>query len=204
MALRASHELKSFAVSEYSERLRALESVWWKKLLDVQRPYRWHVRGLDLGFVLDVGCGIGRNLTHLKGNGVGVDLDPSSVQACRERGLTAFTAEDFSKSPFAVAGRFDALLCAHVLEHMVRQDAVNLLKANLPYVKKAGKLVLITPQEAGFASDHTHVSFCGTDELRGIAQEAGIEPMRTYSFPLPRAAGRFFKYNEFVFVGKVV
>jgi DNA primase len=40
-----------------AKRLRAGDPVWWKQLLDVQRPYRWHIRRLELGFVLDVGCG---------------------------------------------------------------------------------------------------------------------------------------------------
>ena len=51
----------------YTDRQRSLEGAWWKRLLDVQRPYRWHVRRLRLGFVLDVGCGLGRNLIHLEG-----------------------------------------------------------------------------------------------------------------------------------------
>ena len=49
--------------------------------------------------VLDVGCGIGRNLHHLDGNGVGVDLNPHSVQVARQQGLTAYTTDEFDISP---------------------------------------------------------------------------------------------------------
>ena len=70
----------------YADRLERLETVWWKRALDVQRPYRWNLRRLDPGFTLDIGCGLGRNLSHLDGNGVGVDHNPDSVAIARSRG----------------------------------------------------------------------------------------------------------------------
>src|SRR5437868_14699975 len=90
-------------------RLRA-ESVWWKRMLDVQRPYRAHLRRLKLGLVLDVGCGIGRNLGHLAGQGIGVDPNVDAIATCKARGLTAFTPEELASSEYAQPGRFDSLL----------------------------------------------------------------------------------------------
>ena len=49
----------------------------WKRWVDVQAPYRWNLRGLRLGFTLDVGCGIGRNLVTFDGHGVGIDHNQS-------------------------------------------------------------------------------------------------------------------------------
>ena len=54
--------------------------VWWKKLLDVQAPYRWNLQRLKLGLTLEIGCGIGRNLMHLKGQGIGIDHNFQSVE----------------------------------------------------------------------------------------------------------------------------
>src|SRR3954452_12417168 len=102
----------------YTDRLNRLESVWWKRLLDVERPYRWYLQRLQLGFTLDVGCGVGRNLINLDGNGVGVDHNQTSVAEARSRGLTAMTPDDFAASEYARPGRFDTLLLAHVVEHM--------------------------------------------------------------------------------------
>ena len=48
--------------ADYAERLETLETARWKRVLDVQAPYRWNLRRLGLGFTLDIGCGIGRNL----------------------------------------------------------------------------------------------------------------------------------------------
>ena len=53
----------------YRDRLQSKET-WWKQLLDVQRPYRANLRRLDMGFVLEVGCGIGRNLLSLRKIGI--------------------------------------------------------------------------------------------------------------------------------------
>ena len=39
----------------YAARLDSLESARWKRWLNVQAPYRWNLRRLRLGFVLDVG-----------------------------------------------------------------------------------------------------------------------------------------------------
>ena len=74
---------------DYAERLQRLEGARWKKLLDVQRPYRWNLQRLELGRVLDIGCGIGRNLLNLGDDSVGVDHNVDSVAAARARGLTA-------------------------------------------------------------------------------------------------------------------
>lgn len=189
----------------YTARLERLQGARWKRLLDVQRPYRRHLRRLELGFVLDVGCGIGRNLVNLGGGpdaGVGVDIDAESVKACERRGLTAFTPEAFLASDYARPGRFDSLLCAHVLEHMRAPEAEALLAEYLPYVRAGGRAVLITPQEAGFASDPTHVELVDFAALDRLARATGLVPERAYSFPFPRAAGKAFKYNEFVLVAR--
>jgi SAM-dependent methyltransferase len=187
---------------DYAQRLRTLESVWWKRFLDVQRPYRRHLQSLDLGFVLDIGCGLGRNLCHLKGNGVGVDHNPVSIYEARSRGLTAFLPPEFLTSDYAANGRFDTILCAHVVEHMHRDEAQRLLAPYLPFLREKGRLVLITPQEAGFRSDPTHVEFCDLLALADLSKDLGLKTDRAYSFPFPRAIGRIFKYNEFVFIAR--
>lgn len=177
---------------------------WWKRLLDVQRPYRMHVRRLGLGFTLDVGCGIGRNLAALGADrSVGVDHNPHAVEVARRRGFVAYTPDELTASSHARPGAFDALLASHVLEHMSAAAAAALLRHYLPYVRAGGRVVVITPQEAGFRSDPTHVEFMDPERVRALFRSTGIEPIREYSFPLPRIAGHVFKYNEFVSIGRV-
>jgi SAM-dependent methyltransferase len=183
---------------EYAERLIRLQTARWKQLLHVQAPYGWNLRRIGVGIVLEIGCGIGRNLTHLRGEAVGLDHNSFAVAYARSRGLTAFTPEEFARSEYNVPETFDSLLLSHVAEHMRFDELVALLRQYRPLLKAAGKLILICPQERGFASDATHVEYMDFEKLRGAASEAGFGADREYSFPFPRVMGRAFIYNEFV------
>ena len=167
-------------------------------MLGSQAPYRWNIRRLDLGRTLDVGCGIGRNLAHMDGNGVGVDHNPDSVRICRERGFEAFVPADFLASEYARPGRFDALMSAHVIEHLTPDEATEMMTTYLPFVRAGGRIVLITPQERGFATMPTHITFTDADALATLCTDAGLLVRDRRSFPLPRRAGAWFTYNEFV------
>lgn len=186
---------------DYAGRLKA-HQVWWKRMLDVQAPYRWNLRRLKPGFLLDVGCGLGRNLGHVGGHGVGVDPNRACVKEARAGGFTVYTPEEFPDSPEARAAAFDTLLVSHVIEHMDFDAARGLIAGYLPYVKPGGQVILITPQEWGYASDPTHVHFMDMAELKRLADLLGLTVTRAYSFPFPRGLGRLFKYNEFVLAAR--
>ena len=177
----------------YADRLAAREQVWWKRLLDVQRPYRWNLRRQHLGRTLDVGCGLGRNLKELPEGSVGVDHNAAAVAECRRRGLTAYTVEEWEARHDDTP--FDAILLAHVLEHVT--DPAGLLASYLPALRSGGTVFVICPQERGYASDPTHVRFLDGPALQEVAREAGLRPADWSSFPLPRWAGKAFTYNEF-------
>lgn len=186
---------------DYARRLARRELAWWRRWVDVQHPYRWNLRRLDPGFVLDLGCGIGRNLVAL--DGVGVDHNPEAVAIARERGCLAFLPEEFAASPHARSGRFDSLLAAHVVEHMSFPEAADLLAAYAPFVRAGGKVILIAPQEAGFRSDPTHVEHMDPTRLTALLEGLGARVERVASFPFPRWVGRIFPHNEWVAVGRV-
>jgi SAM-dependent methyltransferase len=183
---------------DYTARLAQLESARWKKFLDVQRPYRWNLTRLRLGRTLDVGCGIGRNLLNLPHGSLGVDHNPRSVDLARSRGLQALTTGEFLADA-ADHGPFESMLLAHVLEHMTPEQGVEVVRTYLPHIRD--KVVAICPQERGYDSDATHVTFLDASAMREILERAGVRVDRAYSFPLPRAFGRFFTYNETVVVG---
>lgn len=194
---------RSTKTEEYANRLKRLAGVWWKRILPVQAPYRWHIRRLRLGQTLDVGCGTGRNLKHLRGHGVGVDHNPRLVEAARAHGLEAYTPEEFRSSPRANPDSYDSLLFAHVLEHMTGSEAKALVAAYLLYLRPGGRLVVLTPQERGFSADPTHVEFLDFERVQSLCREAGLRVEGSYSFPMPRWAGRLFPYNEFVVIARL-
>jgi len=184
----------------YSKLLQSSQEAWWRRLLNVQAPYGWNLRRLKPGFTLDIGCGLGRYLIHLRGNGVGIDHNLASVQYARAKGLQVFTPEDFHVSPFNVPQRFDSLLLSHVAEHMTREDVIALVIRYRELLKSGGKLIIITPQEAGFKRDATHRQFVDFQKVQELARALHFKVVKEYSFPLPRVFGRFFYFNEFVTV----
>ena len=186
----------------YSDYLDKPEKIWWKRLLDVQMPYRWHIKSLQPGFVLDVGCGIGRNLLHLKGHGVGIDHNEISVEIAVTKGLQCFTNLDFKKSKFYNKDLFDSILISHVAEHMEEKDVVSLLSEYMPLLKSGGRVIFITPQEKGFSSDPTHVQFMDFAVLNRIIQQLKLEKEKQYSFPFPLFLGKIFTYNEFILIAR--
>jgi SAM-dependent methyltransferase len=182
----------------YARRLENREGARWKQVLDVQRPYRWNLRRLGLGRTIDVGCGIGRNLDTLGHGSLGVDHNESSIALARSRGLDAITTDELAaRHPEPPATpEFDSMLLAHVLEHMTRSDGIALLQHYLPFVRRT--VAVICPQERGYATDHTHVTFLDADDISGMLEEVGLRTRKAYSFPFPRFAGKVFTYNETV------
>ncbi|MEU5551194.1 class I SAM-dependent methyltransferase [Micromonospora sp. NPDC047793] len=188
---------------DYTHRLQQLSGARWKRLLDVQAPYRWNLRRLGLGRTLDVGSGLGRNLVNLGAGAVGVDHNPTSVAHTRSLGLEAYTTDEFFGSAHARPDAFDAMLAAHLLEHMPAEQAREVVASYLPFVRSGGRAVFITPQERGYDSDASHVRFVGFAEAAETCRELGLTVLRQYSFPFPRIAGRAFTYNEFVTVARL-
>jgi len=176
--------------------------VWWKRYVDVQWPYRRHLQKLHPGFVLDIGCGVGRTLRHVGGNGIGIDVDPEAIAKCRDTGLRAFNPAEFEQTEFAHGAPFDTLLFAHVIEHMTGAEAQELVERYVPRLKPGGRAIFITPQEAGYRFNPTHIEFVDCARLAEIARSAGLTVTDQYSFPFGRMFGKLFRYNEFVVLAR--
>jgi 2-polyprenyl-3-methyl-5-hydroxy-6-metoxy-1,4-benzoquinol methylase len=186
----------------YTKRLHNREYKKWKSLLDVQRPYRWNIKRLQPGITLDIGCGIGRLLKYLPEGSVGVDHNKYSIEYITSLGLVGFTTSEFQSSKYARPKSFDSILLGHVLEHLTTNDGVELIKKYLKYLKNGGKVIIFCPQEKGYKSDTTHVTFLNIKGLNEIMIKAGLSPLSSGSFPFPRPFGKYFTYNEFVVVGQ--
>ena len=189
----------------YAERLAASVAprTGWRKWVDPQTPYRWNIRHLHLGRVLEVGCGVGRNLAHLgAASSVGVDHNPTSVAIARQHGLVAYTTDEFPASPHGIPGTFDSLLFAHVLEHLTFDDAVELVRSYLPMRRAGGTVVVICPQERGQRSDPTHLTFLTAERIAELLGRLGLRVERSRSFPFPRVVGQWFTHNETVVVAR--
>ena len=187
------------AGDDYAQRLVRLQRRGWKERLRFLDPYGWQVRSMCRGRVLDVGCGIGRNLAALGPRGVGVDHNDSAVEVCRDRGLEAYTSADFAAKLSLPS--FDSMLVAHVLEHVDEQTQHDIMNQYVPHLKAGARIVLICPQERGFASDETHIRWVDERTMRSLLESFGCSEIKDLSFPFPRWVGKWFIYNQFVVAG---
>jgi len=97
---------------------------------------------LPFGSVLDVGCGTGR-VAQLCEEYEGVDIAPSAVEYCAERGLKASAIY----GPADLRGQFDWVVCLSVFTHICEQERVAYLEA---FAKLAPNvLVDIIPGDGG-------------------------------------------------------
>jgi tellurite methyltransferase len=101
------------------------------------------------GFVLDLGCGVGRHMVHLGERGfrmAGVDISPSGIRltqkACAEREI-AFEGHVSDMKALLWAGEtFDAVLSISTIHHHRRQEIIRTL-GEVRRVLKPGGLLLI-------------------------------------------------------------
>jgi len=184
---------------KYADRLLTLNSVWYKRAIEPVNPYRWHIRRVCSTPVLDIGCGIGRNLGYLKDpQSLGVDHNDHSVQIAIEKGFSAVVPEMFHQKIAINGAQFQTMLLSHVIEHMTLSEARSLISEYLPFVKAGGEVIVICPQERGYASDSTHVTFFDRQDIEELLMDLGLALKKSYSYPLPRRLGGTFIYNETV------
>lgn len=196
------HDKDTSGVS-YSERLQKFEKRW-KRILRVHYPYMKSIQKLKLGKSLDIGCGIGRVLTWLPEGSVGIDHNETSINFCKTKGLTAFTIQEFQEAVNRKEieyASFDSLVMTHLLEHLQIDEQISILEEYLPLLRSGGKVFIVTPQEMGFASDPTHITFTDFTMTKKLLESFEIKIIDQQSFPFPRFCGRFFKYNEFHTLG---
>jgi SAM-dependent methyltransferase len=198
--------------ADYAAELEEEPTGGLRRWVDFQRPYRWNIRRLHPGRTLDVGCGVGRHLTSLPAGSVGVDFNEHAVARARARGGVAFTMDEFLADP---GEKFDSMLLSHVLEHMTVEQGEEVLNQYLPHLKAGGQVIAICPQEKGFydppgahpddldpEGGGAHVTYLDGPALGQMLESVGLTVEKNYSFPFFRPAGRVFRYNETVVVGR--
>lgn len=101
------------------------------------------------GFVLDLGCGVGRHVIHLGGRGfrmAGIDISPTGIQltreACADRRISfEGQVSDMTTLPWADE-TFDAALSMSTIHHHKREEIVRTL-GQVRRVLKPGGLLLV-------------------------------------------------------------
>ena len=120
------------------------------------------------GRLLEIGCGSGWQLARMQQAGwrtKGLDFDPGAVAAARGRGLDVDVGD--VRDLHLEAASFDAIVMAHVLEHVF--DPVGLLAECRRLLKPGGRLVSITPNGRSLGHRVYKAAWRGLEPPRHIA-----------------------------------
>ena len=195
------------ASEEYFHEIQVNTNRFLRKILPTNLPYSLNLKFNRLGRTLEIGSGLGRNLSVLPLGSIGFEHNTKSADYCRRKlGLTVLGNEQFQefKAIPSNYGLFDSILISHVLEHVELENQLPLIVDALPLLKHGGKLVLITPQERGFDSTNSHITWTDFGRLIDLTNTlpGNWSLLRKYSFPFPRFFGKVFTYNEFIVVAR--
>jgi 2-polyprenyl-3-methyl-5-hydroxy-6-metoxy-1,4-benzoquinol methylase len=139
--------------------------------------------------ILDLGCGDGKFLFFLQGNGYtdieGLELSSQQADEARRHvkcpiNVVADTYTFLQEHP----ATYMMITMNDVLEHIPKDKTVNLLKALLLALKPGGTLVINVPQVSGFTSlyhrydDFTHKTLFTEMSLKQILLSAGFSEVR--------------------------
>jgi 2-polyprenyl-3-methyl-5-hydroxy-6-metoxy-1,4-benzoquinol methylase len=96
-------------------------------------------------YILDVGCGYGRNIKTLHSFGfdrvMGVEKNLKIVKAVCEEGYNCLSLDEFVKLNI----QFDVVLISHVIEHYSPDSLLNFIDTYLDRLLPGGILIIATP-----------------------------------------------------------
>ena len=138
--------------------------------------------------VLDIGCGRGEFLEALSALGIdasGVEIDGTLVDACRERGYSVEHADGLEFLASRDDGSLGGLVLIQVIEHLTRQQAVELVALAAEKVRPNGRVVIetVNPQSLyvfahSFYVDPTHTQPVHPAYLKFLFEQAGFRESR--------------------------
>ena len=146
----------------------------------VERVARWFE---DRHKILDVGCGTGVFLDQMARKGLqaeGIDSNEASILYAGSLGLNV-RCVDVQEGLRTVDCEYDAIHCAHFVEHMTPAELAETLGSVYRALKPGGRAVFVFPdpesirsQLLGFWRDPTHVRFYHPDIVESMARAAGL------------------------------
>lgn len=175
------------------------------------------------GVVLDLGCGDGDLCNELKQNGWGkvIGTDVSKVRIGNAK--TRYPDIDFYDTPIEQTSiekeSIDLIIMDNVIEHI--PEPVEFIEAVTPYLKKDGKLVLITPNmESGNFKllgkkwtpelcPHAHVYLFTVNSINKMGEQASYKVTGSGNFKLKLAGigtliKRLFTSGPKAFIWKIM
>jgi len=133
--------------------------------------------------ILDLGCGTGVFLDQMARRGLyaeGIDNNLASIRYAQALGLNV-RCVDVGAGLDAVESEYDAVHCAHFVEHVTPSELAEHMAAIYRALMPGGRVVFVFPdpesirsQLLGFWRDPTHVRFYHPEIVESIARAAGL------------------------------
>ncbi len=144
--------------------------------------------------ILDIGCGMGFFLKFLQSSGfsnsVGIDLSPEQVDTAQTFGVKGARLcrwQDFLPEHIE---KFDFIMLDNVIEHLTKDEIVELLKCMLASLKPGGKVYISTPNGGSPFGvplafiDFTHEVYFTAASLSQVLHACGFSSVYVAGEPL--------------------
>jgi 2-polyprenyl-3-methyl-5-hydroxy-6-metoxy-1,4-benzoquinol methylase len=146
---------------------------------ELRRARLWPATGLR---ILEVGFGNGAFMSHahkLGASVIGIEANAALAERATAAGLEAYAATGFERFD---SGTFDAVVLFDVLEHIPQGDLTGVLREVRRVLKPGGRVVARFPNGdsplslASQNGDPTHITYIGSEKIRFLLGQAGLEP----------------------------
>ena len=158
--------------------------------------------------VLDIGVGIGEQMLCFRdwgyNNAVGIDISPETVEFCKKMDLNCIQVADTVEYLKANQNRFAVITMSNVIEHIPREQLVDMVKAIYGALTDGGVALISTPNMQAaeahlhFFNDVTHLVGFSEHSFRQLFSACGINDVEFYGFECFPYKTLKFKFRRFL------
>ena len=134
--------------------------------------------------VLDIGIGNGEMLYCMKqwgyDNYMGIDISQSAIKTCQARDLKCQLVENTNQFLLENQNKYAVITLIHVIEHISKDDIIELITNCRKALKKGGLLIIETPNMASY--DNTFMRYNDFTHVTGYTEASAAQMLQICNF----------------------